>query len=39
VQKLAEHPLSVYEVNIRGRDALCDVFAAQPVCAVIHFAA
>jgi UDP-glucose 4-epimerase len=39
VQKLAGRPLTAYEVDIRDRDALGDVFAAHPVDAVIHFAA
>jgi UDP-glucose 4-epimerase len=39
VQKLAGRPLTAYEVDIRDRDALGEVFAAHPVYAVIHFAA
>ena len=39
VQKLAGRPLTAYEVDIRDRDALGEVFAAHPVDAVIHFAA
>lgn len=39
VQKLAGRPLTAYEVDIRDRDALGEVFAAHPVEAVIHFAA
>jgi UDP-glucose 4-epimerase len=39
VQKLAGRPLTAYEVDIRDRAALGDVFAAHPVEAVIHFAA
>ncbi|MDQ3764430.1 MAG: UDP-glucose 4-epimerase GalE [Actinomycetota bacterium] len=39
VHKLAGRPLTAYEVDIRDRDALGEVFAAHPVDAVIHFAA
>ncbi len=39
VQKLAGRPLTAYEVDIRDRDALGEVFATHPVDAVIHFAA
>jgi len=39
VQKLAGRPLIAYEVDVRDREALGDVFAAHPVDAVIHFAA
>jgi UDP-glucose 4-epimerase len=39
VQKLAGRPLTAYEVDIRDRDALGDVFNAHPIDAVVHFAA
>jgi UDP-glucose 4-epimerase len=39
VQKLAGRPLTAYEVDIRDRDALGDVFSAHPIDAVVHFAA
>jgi UDP-glucose 4-epimerase len=35
VQKLAGRPLSAYEVDIRDRDALGEVFAAHPIDAVV----
>jgi len=38
VQKLAGHRLTAYEVDIRDRDALGEVFAAHPIDVVIHFA-
>jgi UDP-glucose 4-epimerase len=39
VQKLAGRPLAAYEVDIRDRDALGEVFTAHPIDAVIHLAA
>jgi UDP-glucose 4-epimerase len=39
VEKLAGRPLTAYEVDIRDRDALGEVFAAHPIDAVVHFAA
>ena len=39
VQKLAGRPLTAYEVDIRDRDALGEVFRAHPIEAVVHFAA
>ncbi|WP_214370091.1 UDP-glucose 4-epimerase GalE [Pseudonocardia sp. H11422] len=39
VRKLAGRPLPAYEVDIRDRDALGEVFAAHRIDAVIHFAA
>jgi UDP-glucose 4-epimerase len=39
VQKLAGRPLTAYEVDIRDRDALGEVFATHPVESVVHFAA
>ena len=39
VQKLAGCPLTAYEVDIRDRDALGEVFRSHPVDAVVHFAA
>jgi UDP-glucose 4-epimerase len=39
VQKVAGRPLIAYEVDLRDRRALDDVFARHPIDAVIHFAA
>src|SRR6185312_3134027 len=39
VQKLAGRPMTAYEVDVRDRDALHDVFNAHHVEAVVHFAA
>ena len=39
VQKLAGRPVTAYEVDVRDRDALGEVFAAHHIDAVIHFAA
>jgi UDP-glucose 4-epimerase len=39
VQKIAGRPLIAYDVDLRDRRALDDVFARHPIDAVIHFAA
>ncbi|WP_327119731.1 UDP-glucose 4-epimerase GalE [Nocardia sp. NBC_01730] len=39
VQKLAGLPLTAYQVDLRDRKALAEVFDAHPIDAVVHFAA
>jgi UDP-glucose 4-epimerase len=38
VQEITGKPLAFYQVDIRDRDALSEVFAKEPITSVIHFA-